>query len=203
MSKSMSFFPERLRLYEEGLSDSEIAREIGVAKTTISGWRWRRKLPPNGGERGRQKIHIPKGDLERMYWEEGMTQTEIGEELGVSEYVVSDRMREYGIPSRYPGRRTKEHQHRAEVAKSKLPVPKVISRGPLSLIRCLSENPLFVRQLSEIMESSQPTRRWLPKLESEGLVRFNVESGRKYVELTEKGREVLDKLEQLMESLRG
>ena len=39
---------ELLELYQKGMTDGEIAREIGSVKSTIYKWRHRNELPPNG-----------------------------------------------------------------------------------------------------------------------------------------------------------
>lgn len=38
---------KRMRLYQQGLSDREIAKAVGKSYLTIQKWRHRRKLPPN------------------------------------------------------------------------------------------------------------------------------------------------------------
>lgn len=38
---------ERMRLYEEGKTDAELAQIIGIDPSTVSQWRRRRNLPPN------------------------------------------------------------------------------------------------------------------------------------------------------------
>lgn len=51
---------ERMALYKQGLNDYEIARRQGVGKSTISKWRWRQGLPPNGrrGRHGRNAGNV-------------------------------------------------------------------------------------------------------------------------------------------------
>ena len=43
---------------------------------------------------------ISKVELDEMYWDRGMSQLEITNEIGVSQMTVSNWMRKYGIKSR-------------------------------------------------------------------------------------------------------
>jgi len=43
---------------------------------------------------------ISKDELRKLYWDEGMTQKEIGDEIGVSQSQVHKYMRNYGVKVR-------------------------------------------------------------------------------------------------------
>jgi len=67
-------FPQRKQLYEQGLSDSAIARAEGVFPSNIREWRMRRNLPPN----------LPRSFLQRQeLYDQGLTDRKIAEKLGL------------------------------------------------------------------------------------------------------------------------
>lgn len=55
---AFSFDDGRLKLYEKGWTDAEIAEKMFLHQSSIYGWRTRRGLPPNGGSgRGGLRVH--------------------------------------------------------------------------------------------------------------------------------------------------
>lgn len=96
--------PPKEQLYDEyynqKMSYPEIADRYGVADSTVG--RWMREYDIGPGKGGSRPIPADKGDLERMYYDEGLSQTEIAEKFDVSQRVISSRMREHGIA---PGKR--------------------------------------------------------------------------------------------------
>lgn len=57
----------RLDLYEQGWTDSQIARYMGVSTRAICYWRESMKLKPNG-RAGRKKVYVTKNGIEEMDW---------------------------------------------------------------------------------------------------------------------------------------
>ncbi len=47
-----------------------------------------------------RNIHIPKEELERLYYEEGLSTSEIGKRYGVSNVTIINRMKSYGMTRR-------------------------------------------------------------------------------------------------------
>lgn len=57
----------RLDLYEQGLTDSEIARYMGVSTRAICYWRESNHLKPNG-KSGRKPKDLSKNYLEEVWY---------------------------------------------------------------------------------------------------------------------------------------
>lgn len=90
--------------YDEGLEQKEIAEKFGVARNTISRWMSRHDISPGRGlRREHPKAEQPdpeyrkKEVLERLYYDEGLTQKAIAEKFGVSHHSISRWMNHHGI----------------------------------------------------------------------------------------------------------
>lgn len=57
---------ERLWLYEQGMTDRQIAEQTGASIQTIQGWRYKRVLPPNRGRRKASKGDAPEPPGEKV-----------------------------------------------------------------------------------------------------------------------------------------
>ncbi|MBR5094472.1 MAG: helix-turn-helix domain-containing protein [Oscillospiraceae bacterium] len=86
-------------LYKAGLSDVKISRLAGISKTAVLLWRRRTGRAPN-------KQDTPKGRPKRLdrerareLYEQGRTDREIGELLGVNENTVWDWRKKEGLQS--------------------------------------------------------------------------------------------------------
>ena len=53
-------------------------------------------------KRRRDYVDIPRAELERLYYDEGLTQKEIGVRFGVTSGTISHRMIEYGLTALAP-----------------------------------------------------------------------------------------------------
>jgi hypothetical protein len=80
----------RRGLYEEGLSDSEIADRTGTTTIAIRHWRNRANLPANDLK--------DQADRERLY-AQGMTDSEIARELGQRRNAVFHWRHQRGLPA--------------------------------------------------------------------------------------------------------
>lgn len=78
---------ELMALYQKGLTDGEIAREVGSVKSTIYNWRHRNGLPPNG----KMQDSASKYDYKvfRELWEQGLSDTKIARVAGCAASTVS------------------------------------------------------------------------------------------------------------------
>jgi len=87
-----------LQLYQQGLSDSEIARRLGVSVTAV--WERRRRLglPPNRPYRLLKSKRMRDKFVE--LWLKGATYKEIMEILGISHGTVGIWRRKLGLPVR-------------------------------------------------------------------------------------------------------
>ena len=74
-----------------GLSQSDIAKALGVGQTTLS-----RKIRELGWERKGRKSHVDTFELHRLYFEEGYSQKEAAVSLGVPLICVRARFTEMG-----------------------------------------------------------------------------------------------------------
>lgn len=74
---------EAMRLYNQGYSDKRIAKALDVMVHSVSGWRYRRNLPPNRSINQR----IDESEAERLY-SLRYNDLEIAGELGIERNVV-------------------------------------------------------------------------------------------------------------------
>lgn len=93
MPSEQKFFPRRLRLYEEGLNDREIADEVGVCQATVCYWRNSRKLPPNHTANKKR----PFEERIRLY-EKGLNDCEIADRVGVHQSTICQWRNGKGLP---------------------------------------------------------------------------------------------------------
>ena len=97
-------YPERTALYEKGLTDREIASELGVSLTVIQNWRYNRGLAPNSARPG-----FP--DREELY-SQGLSDREIAERVGVScSTIINWRNRRGLTPHVGPRKKIEPKQH--------------------------------------------------------------------------------------------
>ena len=92
---------ERMYL-EEFMSSYEIAERLGVCRTTITDWlRFYRIRIRTTSESWLKGIIKPtKEDLMRMYLEDNMNLSEIGNKIGVSNVTIGKWLKKYKIPMR-------------------------------------------------------------------------------------------------------
>jgi transposase len=104
----MEISQSRLRdmVVNQHMSDLSIGKEIGVSNVTVARWRQRFGIrqpfvrKARGSKTGRRKLHLSRGQLEKLYVEDQLSQRDIAELHGVHQMTVSNWMYEYGIPSR-------------------------------------------------------------------------------------------------------
>ena len=97
--KGRSFSHEELlALYNRGLTDGEIAREIGSVKSTIYSWRHRNKLPAHGKvQGGGTKFDY---SVFRQLWDQDLSDAKIAKAVGCAASTVSRWRVLYGLPSK-------------------------------------------------------------------------------------------------------
>ena len=76
-----------MELYQKGLNDCQIGRELGIPDTSIYMWRKARGLPPN-----RERHQLTEEEMARRntLWEEGKTDNEIAKALGIHVSAVRE-----------------------------------------------------------------------------------------------------------------
>ncbi len=97
-SKPLQDFPERTALYNDGLSDAEIAARLHVTVNTIGHWRRMRGLPPHF-KPVQRPVWYP--DREQLY-REGLSDGEIAERLGERSEIIRSWRNRRGYPPHPP-----------------------------------------------------------------------------------------------------
>lgn len=108
---------KRLNLYNQGMSDAEIAKRVYVIKSVICNWRTRRGLPPNapkGFQKGNKygcmsRLPEVKENKRLVLLSRGLNDTQIARVLGLNNSTISQWRRNRGLPcNRRWTRRNKE-----------------------------------------------------------------------------------------------
>lgn len=83
----------RKSLYNQGLSDGAIARELGTTKSGVSAWRRRNDLPANCSS-----IVSPEEDQKRrVLLQRGLTDAEVANQCGVTPAAINLWRQRHGI----------------------------------------------------------------------------------------------------------
>lgn len=83
------------RLYNQGLGDGDIAKKLGISRTSIVNWRQNNSLPRNGEEEWKcGRITDNRMELYEM----GLNDKEIAEEVGVGKDSVYKWRKRNGLP---------------------------------------------------------------------------------------------------------
>jgi uncharacterized protein YjcR len=85
---------KRLKLYKQGLTDEEIAVELGTAATTISKWRNLNGLPVH-------KKHKLKFQLRTQLYKAGYTDGTIAYKCGVTSSAIAKWRQYHGLRANY------------------------------------------------------------------------------------------------------
>ena len=86
-----------LALYNRGLTDGEIAREIGGVKSTVYKWRHRVGLPAHGAMPTEPKYDYDKF---RALWAQGLSDMLIAKECGCARGTVAHWRKQEGLKSK-------------------------------------------------------------------------------------------------------
>jgi DNA-binding CsgD family transcriptional regulator len=85
--------------YDEGLTQDEIARRYGCNLDTVG-----KRMQEYGMKTRIQadywRVNVPREELERLYYGEGLTQAQIARRFGYSEALIAQRMRAFGMDTR-------------------------------------------------------------------------------------------------------
>lgn len=79
-----------LELYNKGMKDSEISRNLGVSESSINFIRWRLNLPPNGR-------NVISDELFFDLYYSGLTDKEISQKSGASDSQIRRRREKYNL----------------------------------------------------------------------------------------------------------
>lgn len=110
---------KRLDLYNQGMSDAQIAKRVYVEKNAIQHWRKRRGFPPNapkGFQKGNKygcmgRLSEVKENKRCMLLCRGLNDTQIAGIVGVENSTISQWRRSRGLPSnrKWTRRKIKEN----------------------------------------------------------------------------------------------
>lgn len=113
---------EIFRLRRAGHSISDIAERAGLGRETVAGLCRKEGVHPPEPLRTKRRLRHPLAptheELARLYWEEGMSQEDIANHIGVDRSRISYWMNHYGIM-----RRTRSVQIKAGIEKHARPNP--------------------------------------------------------------------------------
>lgn len=86
-------------LYNEGVKQTEIAKEFEVSQTAIS-LRLRKWGVSNSDGNRFKRVDIDKDTLYDLYWNKEMHPVQIGERFGLTKMAITKKMQRFGIPFR-------------------------------------------------------------------------------------------------------
>ena len=81
-----------MELYRSGLIDDEIAKKLGVNRSTVAAWRSRNNLPPNGGNKIRRDF-----DKALELYKQGDTDGEIAKKTGNNKATIASWRKRNGL----------------------------------------------------------------------------------------------------------
>lgn len=113
MSISKPEHEKRLKLYNKGLIDSEIAEKINVGISTITEWRKKNDLPAN--KKPKKKIKKKEHKKRLKYYNKGLNDFEIGEKVGLSKEGIYNWRKRNDLPSNYKKNLDKNYEKRLEL----------------------------------------------------------------------------------------
>lgn len=90
------YIDEFLRLYRQGLNDSQIAKELGISYTTPRSWRLKMGLP----KIFKYEVKFNIDEFKKLY-NKGLNYSQIAKELGVSSSAIQDYASKNGFTSNY------------------------------------------------------------------------------------------------------
>ncbi|MFW5794906.1 MAG: terminase gpP N-terminus-related DNA-binding protein [Bacillota bacterium] len=175
---------KRLKLYNKGFTDKEIAEKLGLTETPISHWRNKNNLEPNAKI---EKIDDEIREQIEDYYFEGFSDNKIAEKLGISFGTVILYRRRNNLP---PNNKTtgklkkKKHNKRLELYKKGLSDREIAEKVGLSKAGIASwryRNKLPANKKYKLSEKEKKKRF---KLYNEGLTDKELS---KKLDLTVKG----------------
>lgn len=87
--------------WDEGMSQPQIADEVGCGERTVARWLERHGIETRPAPRDQTPDELlDRGTLEKLYCGARQTSTEIGEQLDVHPHTVTDWLHRHGIPVR-------------------------------------------------------------------------------------------------------
>lgn len=87
------------RLYDQGITDREIAAEMGASYSTVHRWRLAAQLPPKSAKHKRRCKFDET--LARKLYDDGLSDQKIADQVGASFQSISRWRIRNGLPSNY------------------------------------------------------------------------------------------------------
>ncbi|MCW6531186.1 hypothetical protein NED98_13115 [Sphingomonas sp. MMSM20] len=119
----------RLSLYEQGLTDGEIASRTGAKKNTIVVWRRARDLPVNRGSRTSYRLTPTQRAARMLMYQLGWSDRHIAREQGVHKTSIRGWRRDLGLAANFSLGVNELHNPRPTLAGILDRVKKAIGRG--------------------------------------------------------------------------
>lgn len=116
-------FPERLELYNAGLTDTDIANRLGLKSNTVTVWRRSENLRPNAPHK-RGRVHS-----RMMLYELGWSDHHIAKEQGVSKHSVLAWRRTRGLRPNFPLGANERYDPRPALASLMVQVRRAVGRS--------------------------------------------------------------------------
>lgn len=101
-------FPERMALYQQGMSDAQIAEAVGATRKAIANWRAKRNLPRV--QNGRLRVDAGSEEKRMELYRQGLNDCQISRELGVTDTSIRLWRKARGLPSNRPVNRLTPEQ---------------------------------------------------------------------------------------------
>ncbi len=131
-------YAERRVLYDEGLTDGEIAERTGFRRGTIGEWRRNSGLPLN--DPGRYRLDKEEDNRRRELHEGGLSDTEIGRRVGVGRSSIVGWRQSRGLPANFiRGRKSS------------------LSDDEKVIIKMLHSQDMTIMEISRTVERGYPT----------------------------------------------
>lgn len=110
----------RLKLYEQGLNDREIAGIIGITNMAIYGWRKRNNLSPNV-EQGWKRLSKDKAEYRMHLHKQGLSDTKIAKIIGIHTSSFNEWRQKNNLePNFKPYKKKATHEQKLEAYKQGL-----------------------------------------------------------------------------------
>lgn len=96
----------RMRMYNEGLNDTEIGKKLRLTISAIWHWREKRGLKPNFS----RKLNKNEEELRMKLYKEGLNDTEIGKKLGLNKSAIWSWRKKEGLKSNFSRRLSEDEE---------------------------------------------------------------------------------------------
>lgn len=115
----------RLELYKQGLTDKEMAKQLGDTYIAIGQWRFARNLPNNG--KHYQRLSAEELEARMKLYLQGLNDREIAKALGIRYQTITGWRYTHNLPANVP-----QGRHNAEQGNSQPPKMNLTGGVPMT-----------------------------------------------------------------------